>query len=254
MSQNKDPKKAHDELHEQLGYLKLPFILQHVDELAKQAAQNQWSHMGFLSRLIDGEAHERQERARQRRVSLARFPVVKLLDGFDFTWPGKINRAHVQELFRLQFIEAKANVIFVGGVGLGKSHLSIALGHAACLAGHSVLFTTAIDIVNNLSAAQNAGRLASELKKYLRPAVLLMDELGYLPIDKHGADLLFQVISQRYERGSIVLTTNKVFKHWPSIFNNDSTLTSAILDRVLHHAETVVIEGKSYRMKDRIEP
>ena len=254
MSQNKDPRKAQDQLCEQLGYLKLPFILQHVDELAKQAAQNQWSHMDFLGRLIDGEAHERQERARQRRVSLARLPVVKQLDGFDFTWPGKINRAHVQELFRLQFIEAKANVIFVGGVGLGKSHLSIALGHAACLAGHSVLFTTAIDIVNNLSAAQNAGRLAIELKKYLRPGVLLMDELGYLPIDKHGADLLFQVISQRYERGSIVLTTNKVFKNWPSIFNNDSTLTSAILDRVLHHAETVVIEGKSYRMKDRIEP
>jgi DNA replication protein DnaC len=254
MSQNKDPKKAHDELCEQLRYLKLQFIQQHFDELAKQAASAQWSHVEFLCRLIDGEAHERQERARQRRISLARFPVVKLLDQFDFTWPGKINRAQVHDLFRLKFIEDKANVIFVGGVGLGKSHLSIALGYAACLAGHSVLFTTAIDIVNTLSAAQNAGRLAVELKKYLRPGVLLMDELGYLPIDKHGADLLFQVISQRYERGPIVLTTNKVFKQWPSIFNNDSTLTSAILDRVLHHAETIVIEGKSYRMKDRIEP
>jgi DNA replication protein DnaC len=139
-------------------------------------------------------------------------------------------------------------------VGLGKSHLAIALAHAACLAGHRVLFTTAIDIVNNLSAAQHAGRLAQDLKKYVRPAVLVMDELGYLPIDKRGADLLFQVISQRYERGAIILTTNKAFKQWPSIFNNDSTLTSAILDRVLHHAETVVIEGRSYRMKDRIEP
>lgn len=254
MSQTKDPRKTHDELFAQLRYLKLPFILNHFDELSKQAAQQQWSHVDLLSRLIDGEAHERQERARARRVSLARFPVIKQLDGFDFTWPGKLNRAQIQELFRLKFIEDKANVIFVGGVGLGKSHLSIALGHAACLAGYSVLFATAIDIVNTLSAAQNAGRLAIELKKYLRPAVLLMDELGYLPIDKHGADLLFQVISQRYERGSIVLTTNKVFKNWPSIFNNDSTLTSAILDRVLHHAETVVIEGKSYRMKDRIEP
>lgn len=254
MSQNKDPKKAQDELREQLGYLKLSFIQQHFDELSRQAAQNHWSHVDFLSRLIDGETHEHQERARERRITLARFPVVKLLDQFDFTWPGKINRAQVQDLFRLKFIEDKANVIFVGGVGLGKSHLSIALGHAACVAGHRVLFTTAIDIVNTLSAAQNAGRLASELQKYLRPAVLLMDELGYLPIDKHGADLLFQVISQRYERGPIILTTNKVFKHWPSIFNNDSTLTSAILDRVLHHAETVVIEGKSYRMKDRIEP
>jgi DNA replication protein DnaC len=254
MSQHKDPKKIREELRQQLIYLKLPFIEQHLDELASQAASAHWSHVEFFSRLIDGEAHEHQERARQRRIALARFPVIKLLDQFDFTWPGKINRAQVQDLFRLKFVEDKANVIFVGGVGLGKSHLSIALGHAACLAGHRVLFTTAIDIVNTLSAAQNAGRLALELKKYLRPSVLLMDELGYLPIDKRGADLLFQVISQRYERGSIVLTTNKVFKNWPSIFNNDSTLTSAILDRILHHAETVVIEGKSYRMKDRIEP
>jgi DNA replication protein DnaC len=117
-----------------------------------------------------------------------------------------------------------------------------------------VRFATAVDIVNNLSTADKAGRFVQELKKYTRPDLLLCDELGYLPIDKHGADLLFQIISQRYKRGSIVLTTNKVFKHWPSIFNNDSTLTSAILDRILHHAETVVIEGRSHRMKDRIDP
>jgi DNA replication protein DnaC len=254
VSQNKDSMKAQDQLREQLGYLKLQFIQEHFDELARQAALSQWSHVDFLSRLIDGENAQRQDRARERRITQARFPVIKTLEQFDFTWPGKLNRAQVQDLFRLNFIAAKANVIFVGGVGLGKSHLAIALGHAACLAGHRVLFTIAIDIVNNLSAAQHAGRLAHELKKYLRPTVLVTDELGYLPIDKRGADLLFQVISQRYERGAIILTTNKAFKQWPSIFNNDSTLTSAILDRVLHHAETVVIEGKSYRMKDRIEP
>jgi DNA replication protein DnaC len=253
MSQTKDAPKAQTELREQLGYLKLQFIQKHFDELARQAAQSQWSHVDYLQRLIEGEAQERQDRARERRIREARFPVIKTLDQFDFTWPSKLNRAQVQNLFRLKFIEEKGNVIWVGGVGLGKSHLAIALAHAACLAGHRVLFTTAIDIINTLSAAQHAGRLAPQLKKYLRPAVLLVDELGYLPIDKHGADLLFQIISQRYERGSIILTTNKAFKHWPSIFNNDSTLTSAILDRVLHHAETVIIEGKSYRMKDRIE-
>ena len=132
-------------------------------------------------------------------------------------------------------------------------HLSIALAYQACLKGYNVLHASAIDIVNTLSAAANTGRLKVELKKYLKPDVLLMDELGYLPVDKKGADLLFQVISQRYEKGSIVLTTNKAFKKWPEIFNNDATLTSAVLDRLLHHAETVVIEGKSYRMKDRIE-
>jgi DNA replication protein DnaC len=132
-------------------------------------------------------------------------------------------------------------------------HLSIALGHAACLNGHSVLFTTAVDIINTLAAAQSAGRLKREFHRYLKPAVLIVDELGYLPIDKHGADLLFQIISQRYERAPMVITTNRAYKHWSQIFNNDSTLTSAILDRVLHHADTVIIEGKSFRMKDEID-
>jgi DNA replication protein DnaC len=254
MSQNNPPQPMPDELHQQLGYLNLQFMQQHCEELAKQAAQNQWSHADFLRRLVEGEAAARQDRARQRRIQQARFPVLKTLDQFDFTWPTKINRLAVQNLFRLKFIQDKANAIVVGGVGLGKSHLAIALGYAAAVAGFRVRFTTAIDIINNLSAAHNAGRLVQELKKYTRPDLLVMDELGYLPIDKHGADLLFQIISQRYECGAIVLSTNKVFKHWPSIFNNDATLTSAILDRILHHAETIVIEGKSYRMKDRIEP
>ena len=253
MSQKKNAQRTSNELPRQLSYLKLQFMQEHMEELVRQAAAGGWSHVEFLSRLVEGEAALRQDRARARRIREARFPVLKTLDQFDFTWPAKINRLAVQNLFRLKFIEDKANSILVGGVGLGKSHLAIALGYAACEAGFRVRFTTAIDVINTLSAAGKAGRFVQELKKYTRPDLLLVDELGYLPIDKHGADLLFQIISQRYERGSIVLTTNKVFKHWPSIFNNDSTLTSAILDRILHHAETIVIEGKSYRMKDRIE-
>jgi len=159
----------------------------------------------------------------------------------------------VQNLFRLQFMADHSNVIMIGTVGLGKTHLATALGYTACLAGKSVLFATAVDTINTLAAAQAASRLKVELKKYLAPSLLILDELGYLPIDKHGADLLFQVISQRYERGSTVITSNRAFKQWPEIFNNDSTLTSAILDRLLHHAETVVIEGPSYRMKDQLE-
>ena len=160
----------------------------------------------------------------------------------------------VKNLFHLEFIDKKANVIFLGGVGLGKTHLATAVGYAACLKGYSVLFTSAIDVINTLTAAQNAGMLKQELKKYTRPALLILDELGYLPIDKTGADLLFQVFSFRYEQGAMIITSNRAFKNWPEIFNNDSTLTSAILDRLLHHAETVVIEGKSFRMKDKIEP
>ncbi len=252
------PKKAnkHDDtlLQEHLGYLRLTSIREQYEAEAKLAAEKQLSHVDYLARLIEGEAALRRDRSVARRIKMARFPVVKSLDEFDWSWPKKINRLQVQNLFRLSFIEERANVVLVGGVGLGKTHLSIALGHAACLAGHSVLFASAIDIINTLAAAKKTGSLKDELKRYLRPAVLLVDELGYLPIDKAGADLLFQVISQRYEQGSIILTTNRIYKQWPAIFNNDSTLTSAVLDRLLHHADTVRIEGKSYRMKDRIEP
>ncbi len=243
-----------DALCAHLETLKLSFVREHLESLAQQAGAEQWSHVEFLARLIEGEAHRREQRSIQRRVGLARFPVLKSLDQFDWNWPKKINRPQIQNLFRLRFIEDNANVIFISTVGLGKSHFSIALGHTACLRGYSVLFTTAVDIINSLSAAQARGGLKRELRKYLQPRLLLIDELGYLPIDKHGADLLFQVISQRYERGPIVITSNRAYKHWSEIFNNDTTLTSALLDRLLHHAETVLIEGKSFRMKDQIEP
>ena len=242
-----------ERVQEQLTYLKLPFIREHFEPLAKEAAQAHWGHVDYLAGLVEGEALDRQQRAIGRRIRLARFPVIKTLESFQWTWPRKINRLQVQNLFRLKFVEDKANVIILGGVGLGKTHLATALGYAACLKGHSVLFATAVDVINTLAAAQNAGRLKQELNKYLKPTLIILDEIGYLPIDKTGADLLFQIISKRYEQGAIVLTSNRVFKKWPEIFNNDSTLTSALLDRLLHHAETVLIEGKSYRMKDQIE-
>ena len=177
----------------------------------------------------------------------------KTLDSFDWSWPKNINRLQVQNLFRLRFLDDATNVVLVGGVGLGKSHLVTALGLQACERGYSVLFTSAIDAINTLAAAKAAGQLKRDLRRYLRPRLLILDELGYLPIDKTGADLLFQIISQRYERGSIAITTNRVFKHWPEIFNHDATLTSAVLDRLLHHAETVTVEGNSFRMKDVID-
>lgn len=208
--------------------------------------------MQYLSRLIETEALARLDRATQKRLRLARFPVLKTLEQFNGSWPKKINRGQVHNLFRPAWINDHANVVFLGGVGLGKTHLACALGHAACLAGHSVLFATAVDIINTLAAAQTTGRLKAELQRHLKPAVLAIDELGYLPIDKIGADLLFQVFSQRYERGSLLITTNQAYKHWARLFNNDTTLTSAVLDRVLHHAETVIIEGKSYRTKDQV--
>jgi len=241
-------------LPQHLDYLKLPFIQKHYLELAQQSAQQQWDHVEYLRRLVEGEYSERRQRAIERRIKAARFPVIKTLEQFRWDWPKKINRLQVQNLFRLEFIAQKANAVLLGNVGLGKSHLATALGYAACQEGYSVLFADAISVINDLSAAQKRGLLKRQLKKYLNPELLLLDELGYVPIDQHGADLLFQVISQRYERGSLVLTTNKPFKQWPSIFNNDSTIASAVLDRLLHHAETIVIEGTSYRMKDQDNP
>jgi len=236
-----------------LDTLRLPFIKEHCRPLATTAAKKSLTHLDYLTQLIEGEAALRADRAVARRIQAARFPVIKTLDSFRWDWPKKINRLEIQDLFRLQFVHDKANVIFLGLVGLGKTHLATALGYAACQQGISVLFATAIDVVNTLSAAQLKGTLKAELRRYTSPALLILDEVGYLPIDQHGADLLFQVISARYERGAIVLTTNKAFKQWPSIFNGDSTITSAVLDRLLHHGQVVVLEGSSYRMKDRIE-
>lgn len=237
-----------------LAYLKLPFTAEHYAPLAGQAAHKQLTHVDYLATLMQGEADLKRDRAIQNRIRQARFPVIKTLDQFRWDWPSRINQLQVKNHFRLDFIQDKANLILLGGVGLGKTHLAIAIGYAACLKGYSVLFATAIDVINTLAAAKSAGRLKQELKKYTKPALLICDELGYLPIDKAGADLLFQVISLRYEQGAMIITSNRVFKEWPKIFNNDSTLTAAILDRLLHHAETVIIEGKSYRMKGRLEP
>ena len=245
--------KTPDQLESDLRMLGLTFVAENHAALAAKAARDGLGHASYLAALVDGELNLRRDRATVRRIKNARFPVLKTIDQFSWSWPKKINRMAVQNLFRLQFMEDHSNVIFLGTVGLGKTHLATALGYTACLAGKSVLFSTAIDAINTLAAAQAASRLKAELKKYLTPSLLILDELGYLPIDKHGADLLFQIISQRYERGSTIITSNRAFKQWPEIFNNDSTLTSAILDRLLHHAETQVVEGKSYRMKDQLE-
>jgi DNA replication protein DnaC len=238
------------DLIKQIAYLKLSYIRENYESVATIAAKKKWTHIQYLSELIEQEANLRNDRTIQRRIQSAKFPVIKTLDQFNWSWPKKINQTQIKNLFRLKFIEEKSNVVFIGSVGVGKSHIASAIGYQACLKGHTVLFTSAIDTINNLIAAQHAGRLKQELKKYLRPKLIILDELGYLPIDKNGADMLFQIISARYEQGSIIITTNRVFKEWAQIFNNDSTLTSALLDRLLHHTEAVIIEGTSYRMKE----
>jgi len=239
-------------LMQHLQRLKLAYFIQHATELISQAARESWPHARLLEELSAGEVARRDMAGTTRRINDAHLPGIKTLDSFDWSWPKKINRAQIQHLFRLNFVPNHGNVILLGSVGTGKTHLAIALAHTACLQGVTTLFTSAVDIVNSLAAAQATGGIKQEMAKLLKPALLCIDELGYLPIDKFGADGLFQVISQRYERGSTIITSNRAFKQWAEIFNNDSTLTSALLDRLLHHAETVVIEGSSYRMREQI--
>src|SRR5258708_9596598 len=247
-----DDPSDNDSLNKLLLRLQLPYIRANYHELAQTAAEQQCGTLEYWQHLIEGEVARREDKRLAQRIRRARFPLTKTLDQFQWTWPKKINRPQIQNLFRLNFVDQKSNAIFLGGVGLGKTHLCIALGHAACVRGYSVLFTTAIDIVHTLSAATATGSLKRAMQRYLKPKLLVVDQLRYLPIDKIGADLLFQIISERYERGAILMSTNRAFKNWPEIFNNDTTLTSALLDRLLHHADTCVVEGKSFRAKDHI--
>jgi len=240
-----------EDLTEVLRRLNLTTIAQHYEDLGREAAREGLCHVEYLRRLAEAEAAARYERSVQRRTKAARLPVLKTLEQFNWSWPKKINRTQVQDLFRLRFVEQNTNVVFIGGVGLGKTHFALALAHSTCLNNVPTLFAQAVEIVNTLSAAQATNTLSKALKTYVAPRLLVVDELGYLPMDKRGADLIFQVISARYERGSTVITTNTVYKQWARIFNNDATLTTAILDRLVHHCETVTIEGKSYRMKDK---
>jgi DNA replication protein DnaC len=245
------PIPANGHLQDHLRDLRLSSLLENAVPVAEAAARDGRSHLQFLEGLLAGEVALRQDRSVQRRIQEARFPVIKTLAGWDWTWPTKLNRMQVEHLFELEFLATRSNVVFVGPTGIGKSHLATALAHAACLRGHRVRFAAAIDIVNCLSAAESNRQLARELKRYQSPELLLIDELGYLPLDKRGAELLFQVIAKRYERGSILLTTNIAFKDWPRIFAGDAALTTALLDRLLHHAQAVAIEGESYRSPKR---
>lgn len=236
-------------LDSQLHYLKLPVVRQHALELSRQAARDGWDHLRYLGTLINLESLARHDKASQRRLREARFPVLKTLESFDWNWPRKIPRDAIESFLSGHFITRKENLLFFGNPGLGKTHLATAIGYHAALAGSRVLFANTIDVVNRLQSAVASHSLPVALRLYTKPDLLILDELGYLPLDQHGGDLLFQVVSQRYERGSIILTSNKVPAQWASIFNNDAALASAILDRLSHHSHSIDLEGDSFRSK-----
>jgi len=207
----------------------------------------------WLARVIDIEERERSRRSLKRRLDSARLGSFKPIADFDWTWPTKCDRSLIEELFSLAFIEEAANVVFLGANGLGKTMLFKNLAHQALLHGHSARYTLASDMLHDLAAQDSSTALARRIRRYTRPTVLAIDEVGYLSYDARYADLLFEVVTRRYElQRPVLLTTNKVFGEWNQVFPN-ATCVGTLVDRLLHRAEIVTLEGKSYRLKEAQE-
>lgn len=231
-----------------LKALKLPTFLREHDKLARQCATEGVDHTGYLLRLAELELLDRERRLIERRIRQARFPTVKSLDSFDFAAIPALNRMLVLELARCDYIERRENVIALGPSGTGKTHVALGLGLAACQKGLSVGFTTAAALVHELLEARDERRLLRLQKQLAAYRLLIIDELGYVPLSPSGAELLFEVFSQRYERGSVLVTSNLPFDEWTSVFGSER-LTGALLDRLTHHVHILEMNGESYRLK-----
>lgn len=245
--------RFHELLLQDLAELKLHQIAETYRQVLDEAARNNTSMLEVLASLIASEITARRQRALERRIRQAKLPPRKTLEEYEFTFPKRIPKTKVLRLFDCEFATQHHSAVLIGPTGVGKSHLLNALGYRACEKAISTRWTRVIDMINALTKAQLNGTLEAKLKEYIRPDLLLLDELGYLPIDKRGADLMFQVVAARYESGSIVITTNRPFRDWGKIFDVDNTLATAMIDRLMHHGEALLIDGKSYRQSESDE-
>jgi len=234
-------------LADHLKTLKLPTFLREYDKLARQYAAEDRDHVQFLARLVELELIDRERRMIERRIKAAKFPATKSLDSFDFTAIPKLNKMQVLELARCEWIERRENVIALGPSGTGKTHVVLGLALAACQKGMSVSFTTAAALVNEMMEARDERRLLRVQKQLAAVKLLIIDELGFVPLSKTGAELLFELISQRYERGSTMITSNLPFDEWTETFGTER-LTGALLDRLTHHVNILEMNGDSYRL------
>lgn len=232
--------------------LALNAVAEQYPALAQEAVDTDASYVDFLEQCLKAEQQERRGRSRAMLAKFAGFPAIKLIDDYDFKFAAGAPKKTVQTLQSMAFVERKENVIFLGPSGVGKTHLAIALGYLATQSGIKVRFITAADLVMQLEKAQQRGQLDHFMRRSLMgPSILIIDEVGYLPLQGNQANLFFQVIARRYEHGSIILTSNLSFGEWDTTFADNSALTAAMLDRLLHHAHVVQIKGDSYRLKDK---